>query len=61
MIDFEILGLKFNLINTILLVILGMLLCSFTICSCADMKKVMKKVMKIDYEYKIKKFIHNYL
>ena len=57
MIEFEILGLKFNLINTILLVILGVLLCSFTVCSCADMKKV----IEIDYEYEIKKFIHKYL
>lgn len=57
MIDFEIFGLKFNLINSILFVILGVLLCSFTICSCADMKKV----MKVDYEYEIKKFIHKYL
>ena len=61
MIDFEILGLKFNIINSIFLVSLGVLLCSFTICSCADMKKVMKKVMKIDYEYEIKRFIHKYL
>ena len=57
MIDFEILGLKFNLINSILLVILGVLLCSFTVCSCADMKKI----IEMDHEYEIKKFIHNYL
>lgn len=57
MIDFEIFGLKFNLINSILLVILGVLLCSFTLCSCTDMKKV----MKMDHEYEIKKFIHKYL
>lgn len=57
MIYFEIFGLKFNLINSILLVILGVLLCSFTVCSCTDMKKV----MKMDHEYEIKKFIHKYL
>lgn len=57
MIDFEILGLKFNLVNSILLVVLGFLMCSFTICSCANIDKV----LLVDYEYELKKFIHNYL
>jgi len=57
MIYYEIFGLKFNLINSILLVVLGFLMCSFTLCSCANMEKV----ALIDYDYKIKQFIHNYL
>ena len=57
MIDYEIFGLKFNLINSIVLVVLGFLLCSFTVCSCANMDKVLSQ----DYEYEFKKFIHRYL
>ena len=57
MVDFEIFGLKFNLLNSIILVVLGLLFCSFTLCSCTDMKKALSQ----DYEYEMKKFIHKYL
>lgn len=57
MIDYEIFGFKFSLVNSILLVILGFLVCSFTVCSCANMNKV----LSYDYEYDLKKFIHKYL
>jgi len=57
MIDYEIFGLRFSLINTIIFVFLGMLMASLTVCSCCNMEQVMKK----DFEYEIKKFIHDYL
>lgn len=57
MLDYEIFGFKFSLVNSILLVILGFLVCSFTVCSCANMNKV----LSYDYEYDLKKFIHKYL
>ena len=54
MLEYEILGLRFSLINSIILVVLGFLLCSFTVCSCANMDKV----LTTDYEYEIKKFMY---
>ena len=53
MIEYEILGLRFSLVNSIILIVLGFLLCSFTVCSCANMDKV----LKVDYEYEIKKLL----
>lgn len=54
MLEYEIFGLRFSLINSIFLVFLGFLLCSFTICSCANMEKV----LKTDFEYEIKKLLY---
>lgn len=57
MLDFEILGIKLNVINTIVLIVIGMLLSCFTICSCANVEKVFEK----DFEYEIKKLMHMHL
>lgn len=54
MLEYEILGLRFSLVNSIILVVLGFLLCSFTVCSCANMEKV----LKTDFEYEIKKLLY---
>lgn len=57
MLDFEVLGIKLNVINTIVLIVIGMLLSCFTICSCVNVEKVFKK----DFEYEIKKLMHMHL
>jgi hypothetical protein len=57
MLDFEVLGIKLNVINTIVLIVIGMLLACFTICSCANVEKVFEK----DFEYEIKKLMHMHL
>lgn len=40
--DFELFGIQFNLVTTISCIIIGFLLCTFTLCSCTNMEKLYK-------------------
>ena len=57
MLEFEVLGIKINLLNMIVFIVIGILFACFTICSCANVENIFKR----DFEYEIKKFMHTYL
>jgi len=46
MIEFELFGIRFDLLNTIILMIIGFLLCSFTVCSCMNVEVLHKLEQK---------------
>lgn len=54
--EFELFGLKFDVLNCLALMIIGALVCCMTICSCANMEKV----MATDFRTEMQKLMHKF-